>query len=86
MDKRLKQCPDCSGDLKEISVLDWGGQHGRIKGFRFTLPGLKRKWFSSKFEKEGELETFSCTDCGRVFFYRKLSPSKESVDSNNNDN
>ena len=71
METPHKSCPDCSGELKEIKMID-ATRFGHER-MRFTLKGVKRSLFNAQYPKVGYVDSYSCVDCGRIFLYRATS-------------
>lgn len=61
-------CPDCSGELREIKMID--GTHLGDKRMRFTLKDEKRSLWDAQYSKTWNVDSFTCVGCGRIFLYR----------------
>lgn len=62
-----KTCADCTGPMKEIRVLYTNLEgHNELK---YTVPEVKRGFWSAKYPVEGSIDAFMCQDCGLVKMY-----------------
>ena len=66
--KMSTSCPDCSGKLVEIKMID--GTHLGDNRMRFTFKDEKRSLVTAQYEKSGYVDSYTCLDCGRIFLYR----------------
>lgn len=74
-----KNCSDCNGELKRIKLFGRSYENP-LSGLaidadiRFYADGdAERASFSSMFEPIGEVESFICVSCGRIFLYGALN-------------
>ena len=66
--KDLRKCPDCNEPLHPIRLIDKG--HLNIEqDVEYALPNTKRGFWSGGYPKEGRVEAFMCSHCGRITLY-----------------
>jgi hypothetical protein len=63
-------CSNCGKDLVEISILD-RAHAGNAKGLQYTSPHATRGFWSGAYGADGEIESFMCPECGRVYLYAR---------------
>jgi hypothetical protein len=71
-----KKCPDCNGELTKIKLFGRGWQNpitglavDSEMGF-YTDEEANRGSMTGMFKPTGSVESFLCSDCGRIFLYR----------------
>ena len=77
-----KDCPDCKGNLTKIKLIG-GSWENPISGVAvhtelkfFTDADAKRSYWSAMFTPTGEIETYICNSCSRIFLYGIPKTSK----------
>ena len=67
-------CPDCSGSLEEIRLVDKttvsGGGHQDLE---YAVPESKRSFWDQKFPVAGKVAAFMCQSCGRITLYGRAA-------------
>jgi DNA-directed RNA polymerase subunit RPC12/RpoP len=70
-----QKCPDCSGELVKVKVFGRGWENPISKlaidaefGF-YTEDNSERNDFLGMFKANGTVDSYLCSDCGRIFFY-----------------
>ena len=70
-----RECPDCNGRLEQIKLIGEGWMNPISKIVLqselqyYAGAEAERGGFSGTYQPSGEVETFRCTDCGRIFLY-----------------
>ncbi len=62
-----RECPDCEHSMTEIRLLDrtYGGE-GDVE---YTIPNVKRSFWTSRYPVTGKVAAFMCDECGRIVLY-----------------
>ncbi len=69
------KCPDCNGELTKIILFgrSWENPLSRAASdadLSFYAEGeAKRSGLSGKFKPKGDVESFLCNECGRIFLF-----------------
>ena len=70
-----KKCPDCQGDLTKIKLFGRGWENPITNmavdadlGF-YAHEEAERGDFSGMFKPAGQVESYLCHDCGRIFLF-----------------
>jgi hypothetical protein len=72
-----KKCPDCGDELEKIILFGRGWENPISKvavdaELSFFAEGdAERNGFSAKFTPAGEVESYLCSGCGKIFLYGK---------------
>ena len=75
MTKYTKQCPDCSGTLEAIKILDateFGTFSDDAYGhteLQYAAADAKPSFWKHAIPSKGKVNAFICTDCARIFLY-----------------
>ena len=67
-----RECPDCTGVLEEIRILDTESAITRKSGLFdliYTDPNAERAFLSGKIPISGDVAAFMCVKCHRIFLY-----------------
>jgi hypothetical protein len=62
-----RTCPDCNEPLPAIRLIDRA--HAQEHDVEYTLPSAKRSFWTGAYPKEGRVEAFMCSHCGRITLY-----------------
>jgi len=70
-----RECPDCKGKLTAIKLIGTGWENP-LTGIAvqtdlrsYSEADAQRGSFSGVFPQTGQVESFMCNDCGRIFLY-----------------
>ncbi len=70
-------CPDCQGELKPIKLIGRGWENPISKiaadsdlGY-YVEAETERSDFSGMYKAKGEIDSYLCSACGRIFLFAK---------------
>ena len=78
MPAQEQSCPDCSGALIPIQIIDkldpgFSGSHGALE---YAVGDAKQSKWRGRFPVEGRVHAYMCDACGRVLLYAKAATLK----------
>jgi len=69
MKERRTDCPDCGGELPEISIIERGHGNHQVDGLRYGLPEARKGFWRLIRPIEGDVISLMCGECGRILLY-----------------
>ena len=69
MADRRADCPDCGGELRDITVVERGHANYQAEGLRYGLPEDRKSFWRLSQPIEGNIVSLMCLECGRILLY-----------------
>jgi hypothetical protein len=65
-------CPDCNGSIREIRIIDKGGEAPSHHDLEYTVPDAERSFWLKQYPVTGKITAHMCQECGAVRLFGRL--------------
>ena len=61
-----RNCPDCDGSMREIRIIDKGGESLSHHDLEYAAPDAERGFWMKRYPVAGKITAYMCQDCGAI--------------------